>query len=206
MLNQSAIDRGFFRSVFYRTYEDVRQSKENFEIPDPKKTSGRKHGTYDKLDRDGIICPGTQVSGDDIIIGKTAPVVSTFEPDEVMLQHRQTKQFKDWSIPLKHSEKGYIDQVVLTSNEESKRLVKVKMRTVKIPQIGDKFASRHGQKGTCGMTYRQEDMPFTIEGVTPDMIVNPHAIPSRMTIGHMIEAILSKVASLNGNEGDATPF
>ena len=88
MLNQSAIDRGFFRSVFYRTYEDVRQSKENFEIPDPKKTSGRKHGTYDKLDRDGIICPGTQVSGDDIIIGKTAPVVSTFEPDEVMLQHR----------------------------------------------------------------------------------------------------------------------
>ena len=88
MLNQSAIDRGFFRSVFYRTYEDVRQSKENFEIPDPKKTSGRKHGTYDKLDRDGIICPGTQVSGDDIIIGKTAPVVSTFEPEEVYAQNR----------------------------------------------------------------------------------------------------------------------
>lgn len=109
MLNQSAIDRGFFRSVFYRTYDDVRESQQNFEIPDLKKTSGRKHGTYEKLDKDGIICPGVQVSGDDIIIGKTAPVVSTYEVNTDMLTNRQTKQYKDWSIPLKHSEKGYID-------------------------------------------------------------------------------------------------
>ena len=204
MLNQSAIDRGFFRSVFYRTYEETLMPEEEFTIPDPVKTSGRKHGTYDKLDKDGIICPGTQVSGDDIIIGKVVPV--TQELDQLAQKTLHTKPYKDWSVPLKHSEKGYIDQVVLTSNEEMSRLVKVKMRTIKIPQIGDKFASRHGQKGTCGMTYRQEDLPFTREGVVPDMIVNPHAIPSRMTIGHLIEAILSKVASLNGNEGDATPF
>ena len=74
MLNQSAIDRGFFRSVFYRTYEETLMPEEEFTIPDPVKTSGRKHGTYDKLDKDGIICPGTQVSGDDIIIGKVVPV------------------------------------------------------------------------------------------------------------------------------------
>ena len=209
IMNQSSIDRGLFRSAFFRTYtseqrNEAKLKQESFEVPNRNEVSKYRAANYCKLDIEGLIAPGTKVKGDDIIIGKTGLISMDVEDESG--EYKVTKTKTDLSESIRPSEEGVIESVMVTTNRSGYIIAKVKCRSTRIPQIGDKFASRHGQKGTIGMTYRQEDMPFTMEGITPDIIVNPHAIPSRMTIGHLIECLSSKTAAISGREGDSTPF
>jgi len=204
MLNQSSVDRGFMRAVSYRCYaaeeaKDAKGTRDTFERPQDKRTVALRKGDYSKLDFDGLATPGVRVLGDDIIIGKTSPLPKTGE--ELDRYDR-----KDNSIAMRTAEVGVVDNVMLSVNANGFKFTKVRIRTLKIPEVGDKFASRHGQKGTLGIMYRQEDMPFTQFGITPDIVMNPHAIPSRMTIGHLVEQLTGKVGAMVGCQGDATPF
>merc|ERR1719316_2021918 len=205
IINGSSVDRGFMRSVFYRCYsgEETKAAQntpgEKFGIPGPE-TLGYKKADYCKLDEDGLVFPGSRVLGEDVLIGRLQDL-----PPQVDSYQAKFKN-KDTSVQQRPSESGIVESVMVSTNSQGIRFTKVKVRTLKVPTIGDKFASRHGQKGTMGIMYRQEDMPFTQAGIVPDIIMNPHAVPSRMTIGHVMEALLSKTAAYNGQFGDSTPF
>lgn len=222
IMSQSGIDRGLFRSVYFRSFAEsetrrLMAAKETIEKPNVRECTAVKPGTYDKLDDDGLVCEGTRFSSGDVLVGKTQVLPrppgsaapegeegGTPAPPPAAGLGLKTK--RDLSTTAKTTESGVVDRVMVAANEEGARFVKVRLRSVRKPQVGDKFSSRHGQKGTVGMTYRQEDMPFTVEGIIPDIIVNPHAIPSRMTIGQLIECLQGKLSSIMGIEADATPF
>jgi DNA-directed RNA polymerase II subunit RPB2 len=191
IISQSAIDRGLFRSNFYRCYTD-KESKSSTYEESFGKSKDRKNNS--KIGEDGLTIPGVYVKERDNLITK----ISSLDHDK---NHRPA------NTSVKFGESGVVDKVLLTNTKESYRMVKVKVRQMRTPQIGDKFSSRHGQKGTCGMTYRQEDMPFTAQGIVPDIIVNPHAIPSRMTIAQLMECILGKAKAVGkSTKFDGTAF
>lgn len=221
LLNKDAVDRGLFRSFFYRTYRDEEKKnastseEEKFCRPDRMRTEGMRHGSYEKLNDEGFVPVNTWVSGNDVIMGKVSPLRDSSESSSKMKGSRvgiagvggdDDVMYRDLSKTLKPNESGYIDHVYRNINGDGYYVMKVRVRSERIPTIGDKFSSRHGQKGTCGMVVPAQDMPFNIDGIRPDIIINPHAIPSRMTIAQVVECVLGKAGCLAGSFGNGTPF
>ena len=208
MINRSFLQRGGFRSIFYRTYKDEEKKnqssgeEERFFKPDSQATRQMKNANYEKLGEDGFVPENHYVDNEDILIGKVVPL----RIPTGMVVPAGTKKYRDVSRTMRNNEIGWVDRIFRNRNGEGYSFAKVRVRQDRIPEIGDKFSSRHGQKGTCGMIINAEDMPQTASGVVPDIIINPHCIPSRMTIAQLMETLLGKVGCEVGALGDGTPF
>jgi DNA-directed RNA polymerase II subunit RPB2 len=204
LVNKGSIDRGLFLATIYHTEKDEDKNIIRDEIirckPDPQKTKGIKFGNYDKLNPEGFIPENSLVENRDVIIAKTIPI------KENRNDPTKTIKYEDQSKTFRTTEETYIDKNYTGRNGDGYNFAKVRVRVLRKPVFGDKFSSRHGQKGTCGNIIPECDMPFTKNGLRPDIIINPHAIPSRMTIGQLKETILGKVLLELGMFGDGTSF
>ena len=197
IINKTSIERGLFNGFTFKTFEaeeryDTKDNVEHIIGKNPDETKLKKEYNYSQLNSDGVVEEGTFVNGNDILISKYIK-----NDDDTF----------DDSVGLKADVDGVVDKVFIDyMNTHKHRICKVRISNKRNPALGDKFASRHGQKGTIGMVLRQEDMPFTKDGICPDLIVNPHAFPSRMTLGQFIEVIQGKVCCDMGFFADSTPF
>ena len=210
VLSKASVQRGLARTFFYRIYDaEAKQypggMRDNFEIPNAEDNIRGYKGekAYRLLEEDGVIATESQVIGGDILIGKSSPprFMEEYREFETKGPYR-----RDTSIGVRPSETGVVDTVVMTQSNEGGKMYKIRVRDMRIPEIGDKFASRHGQKGVLGILANNEDLPYTAQGISPDVLINPHAFPSRMTVGMFMESITGKAAALRGNKFDGSAF
>ncbi|MBI4448024.1 DNA-directed RNA polymerase subunit B [Candidatus Woesearchaeota archaeon] len=208
ILNEGSVKRGLARSFYFRPYsvDELRYQGgliDEIGIPDKEVKGYRLEEDYKLLEDDGIIFPEAVVEEGNVIIGKTSPPRFLGELEEFSIAANIRRES---SVTIRQGEKGVVDMVVLTENEEGNKLIQIRIRDQRTPEVGDKFASRHGQKGVIGAIIPQEDMPFTAAGITPDIIFSPHCIPNRMTISHLIEIIAGKVGALSGRFVNGSVF
>lgn len=202
IMNRSAVNRGLFRGLYYTMYKDEEHRnvtsgrEEKFMRPQKHNTRKFKNTSYSAVNENGIPILHAKIEEEDVVIGKV-----------VNLRHDTAGYaFRDASTTHKNAESGRIDGVWQDKNSDGYPFIKVRVVSERIPQIGDKFSSRHGQKGTVGMLMDEQDMPFTGSGLRPDLIMNPHAVPSRMTIAQLMECIFGKICVRKGTLGDGTPY
>jgi DNA-directed RNA polymerase subunit B' len=208
VVNKSSIDRGLARITMFKTYETEERmypggQKDKIEVPTAEVAGFRGEEAYKHLGEDGIVLPESDVIGKEVLVGKTSPPRFL---EEISVFGAVEEKKRESSLSLKPGEQGRVDSVLVTEGPSGNRLVKVRVRAIKVPEIGDKLASRHGQKGVIGLLVPASDLPFTADGVVPDLIVNPHAIPSRMTAGHLLEMLGGKAGAFAGMLMDGSAF
>jgi len=207
VLNKSSLERGMFRSFYFRTYETMKKrywggQEDIIGVPEPGIKGYRGDEAYKDIPEDGIIYPETIVDSDSVLVGKISPLRFLTGGDFTT----DIENKRESSITVRYGEKGIVDKVIITESTNGEQMFKIKIRDERIPELGDKFATRHGQKGVTSLLVPHEDMPFTKDGVVPDIIFNTHGIPSRMTVSQLLEMIASKFGALNGERIDGSSF
>lgn len=206
VLSKGSVDRGLGRSTYFRPYKATELNyagglKDEIVIPDKDVSGYRTEESYKFLEDDGIAYPEAQVNSGDVVIGKTTPPKFLSEAKDLSIQAK-----KEGSTAIRQEEKGIVDAVFVTADGEGNKIAQVRVRDIRIPEPGDKFSTPHGQKGVIGLVANTQDIPFTSNGIKPDLMFNPHGIPSRMTMGYLIEMLAGKVGAISGRIVDGTAF